>query len=73
MEDKNNESGREEDSKTLNKGILAYDDDDKQTLFKFLGIEMTAPKGLKNPRIVYIGFIVVNLTILFLLKNLISN
>ena len=54
------------------KGVLQNENDDKQVLFRVFGVEMTAPKGLKNPRIVYISFIVVNLILLILLKNLIS-
>ena len=63
----------EQDNK---KGILNYNDDqnenDKQVLFRFFGIELTAPKGLKNPRIVYISFILINFFLLILLKNFIS-
>ncbi len=73
-ENNNSEKTSEiERSKSLKENILSYDDNENQTLFKFLGIEMTAPKGLKNPRIVYISFIVVNLFLLIILKNLISN
>ena len=43
-------------NKSLKNGILSYDDNEKQTLFKIFGMEMTAPKGLKNPRIIYISF-----------------
>ncbi len=57
---------------SLKKNILAYDDE-KQTLFRFFGIELTAPKGLKNPRIVYISFILINCILLIILKNLIFN
>ncbi len=57
----------------LNKNILIDDNDDKQTLFRIFGIEMTAPKNLKNPRIVYISFIIINLILLVALKNITSN
>ena len=46
---------------------------EKQTLFRFFGIELTAPKGLQNPRIVYISFILINVILLIILKNLIFN
>jgi len=60
-------------NKSVKETILDYDNDDKQTLFRFLGIELTAPKGLKNPRLVYISFIVINFLLIFFLKNLISS
>ncbi len=72
MEDLNNSQGSQTEKKE-NKGLLSYEDDDKQTLFKLFGLEMTAPKGLKNPRIIYISFILVNFILLLILKNLISN
>ncbi len=56
-----------------NKGLLNYENDDKQSLFKLFGVEMTAPKGLKNPRLVYISFIVVNFALLFLLRSFLAN
>ena len=59
--------------KSLKKNLLAYDEDSKQTLFKFLGIELTAPKGLKNPRLVYLSFILVNVILLLIIKNLTLN
>ena len=55
-EDINNEISEENDINKLKKGILSYEDNEKQTLFNFFGIEMTAPKGLKNPRIIYVSF-----------------
>ena len=60
---------------TINKDTkaTANEDDQEQTVFKFLGLEMTAPKGLKNPRIVYISFILINCILLIILKNLIFN
>lgn len=70
MED-NKES--KDTNESSNKGILSYDDNDEQTLFSLFGIQMTAPKGLKNPRLIYISFIVVNFILLVILKNLISN
>ena len=75
MEDQNNSKDKSSESteNSNNQGILNYKDDDKQSLFKVFGIELTAPAGLKNPRIVYLSFILVNVILLLFLKNLISN
>ena len=70
-EDNEKLKGLEEIDQETNKGVLSYRNDDKQTLFKIFGIEMTAPKGLKNPRIIYISFIAINLLALLLLRKLI--
>jgi hypothetical protein len=59
--------------KSLKKSILVYDEDSKQTLFRFFGIELTAPKGLKNPRLVYLSFILINVILLLLLKKITFN
>ena len=59
--------------KSLKKSILVYDEDSKQTLFRFFGIELTAPKGLKNPRLVYLSFILINVILLLILKNITFN
>ena len=42
-EDKKNKNPE----KSLKKSILVYDEGSKQTLFRFFGIELTEPKGLK--------------------------
>ncbi|KGG13271.1 hypothetical protein EV05_0950 [Prochlorococcus sp. MIT 0601] len=65
----NNSEGNISSSK---KGLLQYRDDQKQVLFRIFGMEMTAPQGLRNPRIVYISFILINLILLIALKNFIS-
>ncbi len=59
--------------KSLKKSILVDNEDNKQTLFRFFGIELTAPKGLKNPRLVYLSFILINVILLLLLKNITFN
>ncbi len=41
----------------------------KQVLGKFLGIEMTAPGGMKKPLLVLLGLIAVNISLLFLLSK----
>ncbi|WP_241434748.1 MULTISPECIES: hypothetical protein [Prochlorococcus] len=73
VNNKPNKTSIEDSNDSIKKGILAYDNNEKQTLFKFLGIELTAPKGLKNPRIIYISFILINLLLLILIKNIILN
>ena len=60
-------------AKSLKKSILVYNEDSQQTLFRLLGIEITAPKGLKNPRLVYLSFILINVILLLILKNITFN
>ena len=75
MEDMNIEevNQNKKPKKSFKKNTLVYDDDSKQTLFRFFGIELTAPKGLKNPRLVYLSFILINVILLLLLKNITLN
>ena len=71
---KRNDSKEYLQSKTsTDKSILDYKGSGEQTVFKFMGIEMTAPSALKNPGIVYLSFIMVNIFIFFILKSFISN
>ena len=72
MEELNNAEVNDEEV-LESKDLLRSDNEEKQTLFRLFGIEMTAPKGLKNPRLVYISFIAVNIFLLIFLKNLIAN
>ncbi len=72
MDESKNKDNQANDSNN-DKGILQYDSKEKQTIFKFFGVEMTAPKNLKNPRLVYLSFILINIFLLILLKNFISN
>ena len=60
------------ESKEESKGILSYSSKGTQTVISFFGIELTAPSGLKNPGIVYIAFIVINLFIFLVLRSFIS-
>tara|TARA_B100000700_G_scaffold180352_1_gene199104 strand:+ start:239 stop:505 length:267 start_codon:yes stop_codon:yes gene_type:complete len=64
------ESNKEENQES--KGILSYSNKGKQSVISFFGIELTAPSGLKNPGIVYLAFIVVNLFIFLALRSFIS-
>ncbi len=54
-------------------GLLNYKDKGSQTVISFLGFELTAPASLKQPGIVYIAFIIINLTIFIFLRNLVIN
>ena len=54
-------------------GLLSYKDKGSQTVVSFFGIELTAPAGLKNPGLVYISFILINMIIFFVLKSFIAN
>ena len=63
----------EDTKETVKQNLLSYDDKEQQALFTIFGIQLTAPKGLKYPRLVYISFIIINLILLILIKNIISN
>jgi len=53
-------------------GIFSYKNKGTQGVITLFGYELTAPAGLKNPGIVYLSFIVVNLLIFLTLKSFIS-
>ena len=54
------------------KGIFSYKDKGTQSVITIFGYELTAQAGLKNPGIVYLSFIFVNLLIFLILKSFIS-
>ena len=54
------------------KGIFSYKDKGTQGVITLFGYELTAPAGLKNPGIVYLSFIFVNLLIFLILKSFIT-
>ncbi len=54
------------------KGIFSYKDKGTQGVISIFGYELTAPAGLKNPGVVYLSFIFVNLLIFLMLKSFIS-
>ena len=54
------------------KGIFSYKDKGSQGVITLFGYELTAPAGLKNPGVVYLSFIFVNLIIFLILKSFIS-
>ena len=58
--------------KEESKGILSYSSKGTQSVISLFGFELTAPSGLKNPGIVYIAFIVINLFIFLVLRSFIS-
>ena len=53
-------------------GIFNYKDKGTQGVIRLFGYELTAPAGLKNPGIVYLSFIFINLIIFIILKSFIS-
>ena len=67
-----NEDDSNEEKPFFAKGIFSYKDKGTQGVVKLFGYELTAPAGLKNPGIVYLSFIFVNLLIFFILKSFIS-
>ena len=54
------------------KGLFSYKDKGTQGVITIFGYELTAPAGLKNPGVVYLSFIFVNLLIFLILKSFIS-
>ena len=68
----NSESEANQKSKEESKGILSYSSKGTQSVISLFGFELTAPSGLKNPGIVYIAFIVINLFIFLVLRSFIS-
>ena len=67
-----NELESNKESKAEFQGILSYSSKGTQSVISFFGFELTAPSGLKNPGIVYLAFIVINLFIFLVLRSFIS-
>ena len=67
-----NELETNKDNDKESKGILSYSSKGKQSVISLLGVELTAPSGLRNPGIVYLAFLVVNLFIFLALRSFIS-
>ena len=67
-----NEDDFNEEKPFFAKGIFNYKDKGTQGVMTLFGYELTAPAGLKNPGIVYLSFIFVNLLIFLILKSFIS-
>ena len=68
----NDELETNKESQAESKGILSYSNKGTQSVISLFGFELTAPSGLKNPGIVYIAFIVINLFIFLVLRSFIS-
>ena len=68
----NSELEANQEKKEESKGILSYSSKGTQSVISLFGFELTAPSGLKNPGIVYIAFIVINLFIFLVLRSFIS-
>ena len=68
----NKELESSKESKVESKGILSYSSKGTQSVISLFGFELTAPSGLKNPGLVYLAFIIVNLFIFLALRNFIS-
>ena len=69
---KENDEDFNEEKPFFAKGIFNYKDKGTQGVITLFGYELTAPAGLKNPGIVYLSFIFVNLLIFLILKSFIS-
>ena len=67
-----NEDDSNKEKPFFAKGIFSYKDKGTQGVITLFGYELTAPAGLKNPGIVYLSFIFVNLLIFLILKSFIS-
>ena len=72
ISNENSELESNKESKGESKGILSYSSKGTQSVISLFGFELTAPSGLKNPGIVYIAFIVINLFIFLVLRSFIS-
>ena len=70
--EESNDASKNEENNWSPKDILNYKNKGSQTVVRFLGIELTAPEGLKNPGIVYLSFIVVNIFIFFVLRSFVA-
>ena len=68
----NSELEANQEKKEDSKGIVSYSSKGTQSVISLFGFELTAPSGLKNPGIVYIAFIVINLFIFLVLRSFIS-
>ena len=68
----NKELESSKENKGDSKGILSYSSKGSQSVISLFGFELTAPSGLKNPGIVYLAFIVINLFIFLVLRSFVS-
>ena len=68
----NKEMEANTESKEDSKGLVSYSSKGTQSVISLFGFELTAPSGLKNPGIVYLAFIVINLFIFLVLRSFVS-
>ena len=61
-----------EEKPSFAQGVESNKDKGTQGVITLFGYELTAPAGLKNPGVVYLSFIFVNLLIFLILKSFIS-
>tara|TARA_B100000579_G_scaffold363394_1_gene321933 strand:+ start:1281 stop:1547 length:267 start_codon:yes stop_codon:yes gene_type:complete len=72
VSNKNDELETNKESQAESKGILSYSSKGSQSVISLFGLELTAPSGLKNPGIVYLAFIIINLFIFLVLRSFVS-
>ncbi len=75
MTAKNDLDSKEEKSliSKIEDGYIKYQKTGEKSVITIFGIELTAPSSLKNPGIVYLSFIVINLLIFSLVfKNFLT-
>ena len=72
VSNENNDLDSKKERKAETQGILSYSSKGTQSVISFFGLELTAPSGLKNPGIVYLAFIVINLFIFLVLRSFVS-
>ena len=75
MTEKNDLDSKEEKSliSNLSDSLFKYQKTGTKSVFSLFGIELTAPSSLKNPGIVYLSFILINLVIFSLFfKNFLT-
>ena len=72
VSNENNELESNKESKEESKGILSYSSKGTQSVISLFGFELTAPSGLKNPGIVYLAFIIINLLIFLVLRSFVT-
>ena len=68
----NNELESNKEREEESQGLLSYSSKGTQSVISLFGFELTAPSGLKNPGLVYLAFIIVNLFIFLALRNFIQ-
>ena len=61
-------SSKKENAKEFD--IISFDEDeDTKSVFSLFGFELIAPKGMKNPLLIYSLFIIVNIILFFVFRS----